>query len=138
MPENQRTFWERVHQNRKLFGLGSLDILKNINIIISVTTNATDNCCCHADRRDTAELAAFFKALGNPVRLRIVEQLMGGERCVCELHAESGKDQSTISNHLNVLRHSGVVECEQRGKNVFYRLARPCLAEAIRCLRGGC
>lgn len=94
--------------------------------------NAT-GCGC---ARDTEELAAFFKALGNPVRLRIVEQLMAGERCVCELHAHSGKDQSTISNHLNVLRHSGVVDCEQRGKNVFYRLAHPCLADVVRCLRG--
>lgn len=100
--------------------------------------NDTPQQRCVCNMRETEELAAYFKALGNPVRLRIVEQLTAGERCVCELHADSGKDQSTISNHLNVLRHSGVVECEQRGKNVFYRLASPCLAEAIRCLRGGC
>lgn len=99
----------------------------------------SDCSCPHAETpilRDTETLAAIFKALGNPVRLRIVEQLMEGECCVCELHAHSGKDQSTISNHLNVLRHSGVVACEQRGKNVYYRLAHPCLTEAVRCLRG--
>lgn len=99
-------------------------------------TSAPNSCRCQAAPQKTAELAAFFKALGNPVRLRIVEQLMGGERCVCELHAESGKDQSTISNHLSVLRNSGVVVCEQRGKNVYYSLARPCLADVIRCLQG--
>ena len=134
----RRATGERECGEKVNFLQENLDILKNFNIIISVSTSSTNNCCCQATAQDTAELAAFFKALGNPVRLRIVEQLMGGERCVCELHAESGKDQSTISNHLSVLRHSGVVECEQRGKNVFYRLARPCLAEAIRCLRGGC
>mgnify|MGYP003293576580 CR=1 FL=1 len=96
--------------------------------------NETSTTCCCG--QGTEELAAFFKALGNPVRLRIVEQLMAGERCVCELHAGSGREQSTVSNHLNVLRHSGVVMCEQRGKNVFYRLAHPCLAEALHCLRG--
>ncbi len=100
-----------------------------------MTTTPPKTCACAA-ARETAELAAFFKALGNPVRLRIVEQLMAGERCVCELHADSGKEQSTISNHLNVLRHNGVVDSEQRGKNVFYRLARPCLADVFRCLRG--
>lgn len=115
----------------------SIDVLKNVNIIDLVSTTPPKSCNCTA-AQDTAELAAFFKALGNPVRLRMVELLLEGERCVCELHADSGKDQSTISNHLNVLRHSGVVECEQRGKNVYYRLARPCLAEVIRCLRGGC
>lgn len=101
-----------------------------------MSPTAKKSCRRQASPKETAELAAFFKALGNPVRLRIVEQLMAGERCVCELHAKSGKDQSTISNHLGVLRHSGVVVCEQRGKNVYYRLARPCLADIIRCLQG--
>lgn len=102
-----------------------------------MTSLPNKGCSCSSPQR-AEELVAVFKALGNPVRLRIVEQLMAGERCVCELHADSGRDQSTISNHLNVLRNSGVVLCEQRGKNVFYRLARPCLTDAIRCLRGGC
>lgn len=85
--------------------------------------------------RSPEEMAALFKALGSPVRLRLVEQLLGGEKCVCELHADSGKDMSTISCHLAVLRNSGVLVSEQRGKSIYYRLACPCLAEVLHCLR---
>lgn len=87
--------------------------------------------------RSTEELAAIFKALGSPVRLRLVERLAEGEQCVCVLHADcgAGMDLSTISNHLAVLRNSGVVCCEKRGKNIYYRLACPCLVTVLRCLR---
>ncbi len=85
--------------------------------------------------RSLEETATLFKALGSPVRLRLVEQLLTGEKCVCELHAKSGKDLSTISCHLAVLRHSGVLVSEQRGKSIYYRLACPCLAEVLHCLR---
>lgn len=80
-------------------------------------------------------LAGVFKALGHPVRLMIVEMLMDGERCVCELHKDSERDMSTISSHLNILKNSGVVTCEQRGKNVFYSLACPCLRDVLVCLK---
>lgn len=88
-------------------------------------------------RRSTEELAAIFKALGSPVRLRLVERLAEGEQCVCVLHADcgAGMDLSTISNHLAVLRNSGVVCSEKRGKNIYYRLACPCLVTVLRCLR---
>ena len=87
--------------------------------------------------RSTEELAAIFKALGSPVRLRLVERLAEGEQCVCVLHADcgAGMDLSTISNHLAVLRNCGVVCSEKRGKNIYYRLACPCLVTVLRCLR---
>ena len=52
--------------------------------------------------KDLIPLAGVFKALGHPVRLMIVEMLLDGERCVCELQKDSGRDMSTISSHLNV------------------------------------
>lgn len=88
-----------------------------------------------AAARETVALAAFFKALGHPVRLRMVEMLLRGEKCVCELHADSGKEMSTISNHLSILRSAGVVTGEQRGKNIYYTLSCPCLASVIECLK---
>ena len=88
--------------------------------------------------RNTEQLAALFKALGSPVRLRLVEELLHGEKCVCELHGLSGLnlDLSTISNHLAILRNSGIVLTDKRGKNIYYRIACPCLASVIRCLSG--
>ncbi len=85
--------------------------------------------------RELEPLAGVFKALGHPVRLMIVEMLMQGECCVCELQKESGRDMSTISSHLNILKNNGVVRCEQRGKNVYYELACPCLEKIFSCLR---
>lgn len=78
--------------------------------------------------------AGFFKALGHPVRLLLVRLLLDGERCVCELRADSNRDMSTISSHLNILRNAGIVRSEQRGKNIYYSLACPCLIPMLACL----
>lgn len=81
--------------------------------------------------KDLIPLAGVFKALGHPVRLMIVEMLLDGERCVCELQKDSGRDMSTISSHLNVLKNNRVLSCEQRGKNVYYSLCCPCLRQVL-------
>lgn len=91
---------------------------------------------CSSTVKEVEALAGVFKALGHPVRLMMVEMLMDGERCVCELQSGSGRDMSTISSHLNVLKQHGVVVCEQRGKNVYYALACPCLENVFSCLKG--
>ena len=90
--------------------------------------------CVTLDATQTERLAGIFKALGHPVRLRLAVMLLEGERCVCELHAGSERDISTISSHLSILKNSGVLTSEQRGKNIFYRLCCPCLGDLIRCL----
>lgn len=79
-------------------------------------------------------LANVFKALGHPTRLWIARRLEGGASCVGELVDGTGEEFSTISQHLNVLRNSGVVEAEKRGKQVFYSLRYPCLPWLIRCM----
>ena len=85
------------------------------------------------------ERAAIFKALGHPARLRIVEELLAGERCVCELVDISAGGWSTVSRHLSVLKSAGVVEDEKRGLQVYYRLALPCVGTFLDCLgNGGC
>ena len=80
--------------------------------------------------------AAIFKALGHPARLRIVEELRSGERCVCELVDVSEAGWSTVSRHLSVLKSAGGVEDEKRGLRVFYRLALPCVGTFLDCLAG--
>lgn len=67
-------------------------------------------------------LAAQFKALGDPTRLAIVNQLAGqAEACVCALDG-LGLSQPTISHHLKILRDAGLVESTRRGTWAYYRL----------------
>ena len=65
-----------------------------------------------------------------------MEELRGGERCVCELVDVSEAGWSTVSRHLSVLKSAGVVEDEKRGLQVFYRLALPCVGTFLDCLAG--
>jgi ArsR family transcriptional regulator len=70
-------------------------------------------------------LAQVFKALGDPVRLRLVSLIgahQGGEVCVCELTTAFSLTQPTISHHLKVLREAGIIDCERRGTWVYYWL----------------
>jgi len=85
--------------------------------------------CCLALRvaalgeSQAAELAAMFKALGYPVRLRLLSLIAshpGGEACVCEISTTFDVSQPTISHHLKLLRSAGLLECERRGTWVYY------------------
>jgi len=77
------------------------------------------------------ELAQLFRVLGQPARLHILEVIGEGEACVCHLEAYLGLRQAAISQHLQILRQTGVVTPHRDGRNIFYRLARPGLLEAI-------
>jgi len=78
--------------------------------------------------------AQVFKALAHPARLLMVNELSRGERCVCELAALVGFEMPTVSRHLSVLRHAGIVDDEKRGAQVFYRLVTPCVMNFFQCL----
>jgi ArsR family transcriptional regulator len=67
-------------------------------------------------------ISQLFKALAEPVRLRILTLLLDQERCVCDLMAVLGLPQSTISRHLAYLKNAGWVEGERRGVWMYYRL----------------
>ncbi|MGY4713042.1 ArsR/SmtB family transcription factor [Mycolicibacterium sp. CBM1] len=70
-----------------------------------------------------AELARMFKALGDPVRLRILSMVAsheGGECCVCDITPGVEVSQPTISHHLKTLREAGLLDCERRGTWVYY------------------
>lgn len=76
----------------------------------------------------------IMKALAHPTRLFIVDFLVGGEKCVCEIVEQVGVDISTISKHLSVMKNAGLVEDEKRGLNVFYKLICPCISNLFTCL----
>ncbi len=70
-----------------------------------------------------ADLARGFKALGDPVRLRLLSLIAaraGGEICVCDLTEAFTLTGPTISHHLRVLREAGLVDCQRRGTWVYY------------------
>lgn len=76
--------------------------------------------------QDRAEaLAKVFKALGDPVRLRLLSLIAsraGGEVCVCDLTPAFDLSQPTISHHLKLLKQAGLIDSERRGTWVYYRL----------------
>jgi ArsR family transcriptional regulator, arsenate/arsenite/antimonite-responsive transcriptional repressor len=77
------------------------------------------------DEVSAAGLAQVFKALGDPVRLRLLSLIGardGGEVCVCDLTSAFDLSQPTISHHLKVLREAGLIDSERRGTWVYYRL----------------
>ena len=86
------------------------------------------------ERGDFEERAAVLKALAHPSRLMMIEALSHGERCVCDLTELVGHDISTVSKHLTVLRKSGIVEDNKRGKQVYYRLKVPCILNFFYCI----
>ena len=77
------------------------------------------------------ELSRVFKAMGDPVRLRLLSLIAshdGGEACVCDLTGVFDLTGPTISHHLKVLREAGLISGERRGTWVYYRV----LPEALR------
>jgi ArsR family transcriptional regulator, arsenate/arsenite/antimonite-responsive transcriptional repressor len=81
---------------------------------------------------EASELATRLRAVADPARLRILS-LIGAqpeaEVCVCHLTGPLGLGQPTVSHHLRVLSEAGLVEGEQRGRWVHYRLVPGALAE---------
>jgi ArsR family transcriptional regulator len=82
-------------------------------------------------------IAALSKTLSHPVRVQIVDILnrYGGEVCVCEIERHFALTQPTISHHLRVLREAGLIDGEQRGLWVYYRI-KPGTLDPLRQLLG--
>ncbi|NHE65384.1 helix-turn-helix transcriptional regulator [Rhodococcus sp. D-46] len=88
----------------------------------------SEACCTPLVREPLTEdwagdLSRMFKALGDPVRLRLLSLVAsheGGEACVCDISDSFDLSQPTISHHLKVLRQAGLLDCERRGTWVYY------------------
>nr|WP_176921613.1 metalloregulator ArsR/SmtB family transcription factor [Pseudonocardia oroxyli] len=88
-----------------------------------LVTSAATHAALSAD--EATELAAVFKALGDPVRLRLLSLIAahdGGEACVCDLTGAFELTGPTISHHLKVLRTAGLITGERRGTWIYYRV----------------
>jgi ArsR family transcriptional regulator len=80
------------------------------------------------------DLEAYFRGLADKTRLRIVNLLLTGELCVCDIQRLLDASQSGVSRHLNYLKHAGLVQDRRDGVRIFYRLA----AEQDATLRSLC
>lgn len=88
------------------------------------TIDAVEGCCpqlltAELSEADAEQLAAAFKALADPVRLRLLSLIAtapGGTACSCDLEEPVGKTQSTVSHHLSLLADAGLVTKEKVGR----------------------
>jgi ArsR family transcriptional regulator len=93
--------------------------------------------CCEAvvypdvERHEAERMAGIAKALGDPIRLQLVDVLRkhAGKVCVCELVPLFDLSQPTVSHHLKVLRDAGVVDSERRGLWAYYYVKPGALEE---------
>jgi ArsR family transcriptional regulator len=79
--------------------------------------------------------AQLFRVLGHPVRIRILELLVNGERTVGDLQAELELDSSGTSQHLAALRQLGVLESRRAGTSTYYRLKDPRVSQLLAVAR---
>jgi DNA-binding transcriptional ArsR family regulator len=79
--------------------------------------------------------AEFFKTLGHPARIRILELLAQGDRSVGQLQPDVGLEASHLSQQLAVLRRAGVVVARKQGNSVIYSIASPDIAELLAVAR---
>ena len=79
--------------------------------------------------------AEFFRALGHPARIRVLQLLRGGELTVGALQNELGLDSGGMSQHLAALRKQGLVAGRRAGTSVHYRLKDPRALELLEAAR---
>ncbi|MBA0050862.1 ArsR family transcriptional regulator [Streptomyces sp. AJS327] len=101
------------------------------SVLGSTKGNTRTSWCCQPlgeeelSEAGSVRIAAMFKALSDPVRLRLFSKIAarpGGEACVCEIQ-DVGVSQPTVSHHLRKLREAGLLESERRASWVYYRVA---------------
>lgn len=79
--------------------------------------------------------AEFFKTLGHPARIRVLELLSEREHAVAEMLPEVGIEAANLSQQLAVLRHAGLVVTRKEGSTVYYSLTSPHVAELLAVAR---
>jgi DNA-binding transcriptional ArsR family regulator len=80
-------------------------------------------------------LASFARALGDPLRLLMLDFLSERAATVSEIQAFTGEGQSKVSNHLALLREAGLVEAERRGRQMVYQLRNAEVAQLVQAIR---
>lgn len=76
-----------------------------------------------------------FKALADPTRLKILEVIMAGEKCICEIIPSTGKSQPNVSQHLKVLKNAGIVEERKDGTRIMIAVSDDAIYDIIELVR---
>jgi ArsR family transcriptional regulator len=87
-------------------------------------------------RDDAVARAKILKALANPTRLMMVEELNRGDRCVSDLRFLARVDPSVITRHLAQLKNAGIVSERRAGLRIIHHLECPCILQALDCTLG--
>ena len=80
--------------------------------------------------------AEILKALAQPTRLKIIDFLRDGERCVCEIFPAIGEEQSNTSRHLNMMLAAGVLSRRKDGLKIYYAIKHREILEIIDIVTG--
>ncbi len=123
-----------------LTGVTRIDIYVSMTVALELspkTKRAVGQPCCEpvvypdVDRAQALRMAEVAKALGDPVRLQLIDVLRkhAGKVCVCELVPLFDLSQPTVSHHLKVLRQAGLVGSERQGLWAYYYVSPDALAE---------
>ena len=78
--------------------------------------------------------AEIIQAAAHPLRLAIIEFLVGGEQCVCDIVDHVGAQRSNVSRHLSVMLNAGVVGSRKDGLKMIYSLKTPCIVKFLGCV----
>lgn len=73
----------------------------------------------------------IFKALGHPIRYKIVKFLYSGSRCVCKLNEDIEFSQANLSQHLKILKDAGILKSEKVGMNIHYEISSEKIKDII-------
>ncbi len=87
------------------------------------------------DKKNYTAWADILKTLGHPIRLRILESLLDAEKCVSTIGANLDLPQSTVSQHLSVLRSKDIVQHERCGSKVKYSVRDRSIEEIIKLIK---
>jgi ArsR family transcriptional regulator len=90
-----------------------------------------------ADHTSQPHRIAALRALADPVRLAVVDELVRHGACACELRAQLNLSAPLLSHHLKVLREAGLVSCQKVGRRVEVELDRDALARVAGSLLAG-
>ncbi len=83
-----------------------------------------------------AQVASWFRLLGEPFRLRLLRELMAGETSVNDLADACGSGQANVSKHLGLLRAEGLVDFRREGNRKLYRISDPVLPQLCHLVCG--
>ncbi len=76
----------------------------------------------------------ILKALADETRLKIIEFLLDGEKCVCEIFPCVKRTQSTISTQLDILKKAGIVKSRKQGRRVYYSISDKKACDVLKAL----